>query len=41
MVFGLFQIEGLRGIKTGLSNKYADMVKVFVDIFCQGTKALD
>jgi AcrR family transcriptional regulator len=41
MVFGLFQIEGLRGIKTDLANKYADMVEVFADIFCQGTKALD
>jgi AcrR family transcriptional regulator len=41
MVFGLFQIEILRGVKTDLANKYADMVKVFVDIFYQGTKALD
>lgn len=41
MVFGLFQIEGLRGNKTDLANKYADMVEVFADIFCQGTKALD
>lgn len=41
MVFGLFQIEILRGVKTELANKYADMVKVFVNIFYQGTKALD
>jgi AcrR family transcriptional regulator len=41
MVFGLFQIEGLRGIKTDLDRKYAGMVEVFVDIFCQGTKSLD
>jgi len=41
MVFGLFQIEGLRGVKTDLASKYVDMVEVFVDIFCQGTKALD
>jgi hypothetical protein len=31
----------LRGIKSDLVNKYADMVEVFVDIFCQGTKTLD
>jgi AcrR family transcriptional regulator len=41
MVFGLSHSEGLCGIKTDLANKYADMVKVFVDIFYQGTKALD
>jgi AcrR family transcriptional regulator len=41
MAFGLFQIEGLRGIKTDLTNKYADMVEVFADIFCQGTRALN
>jgi hypothetical protein len=28
MVFGLFQIEILRGVKTELANKYADMVEV-------------
>ena len=38
MVFGLFQIEGMRGIKTDLANKYAAMVEVSVNIFRQGQK---
>jgi AcrR family transcriptional regulator len=41
LVLGFFYVEGLLGVKTALVTKYADMVDVFVDIFCRGTKALD
>jgi len=41
LVLGFFYVEGLRGIKTDLVTKYTDMVEVFVDIFCRGTKSLN
>jgi AcrR family transcriptional regulator len=41
MMFGFFHIEGLRGIKAGHVTEYAEMVDVFVDIFCRGTKTLN
>lgn len=41
MIFGFFHTEGLRGIKFDRSTEHTDMVDVFVDIFCQGTKTLD
>jgi len=41
LVFGFFHVEGLSGLKSGLVSNSADMVNVFVDIFCQGTRALN
>lgn len=41
LVFGFFHVEGLSGLKSSLVSNSADMVDVFVDIFCRGTRALD
>jgi AcrR family transcriptional regulator len=41
MIFGFFHFEGLRGIDVGHVTEYAEMVDVFVDIFCRGTKTPD
>lgn len=39
LAFGFFHIEGLLGVKSGLMERYAAMIDVFVDIFCRGTRA--
>jgi AcrR family transcriptional regulator len=41
MIFGFFHVEGLREIKAGHVTEYAEMVDVFVDIFCRGTMMPD
>jgi len=39
LVFGFFHVEGLSGLNSSLETKSSDLVDVFVDIFCRGTRA--
>lgn len=39
MAIGFFHIEGLLGVKSGLVEQFAEMIDVFVEIYCRGTKA--
>jgi len=38
LMFGLFHVEGLSGLNSNLETQASDLLDVYVDIFCHGTR---